>query len=394
MRDLDKRNILVNDFIVVYGDVISNLPMDAALSAHRARRASDKGAIMTMVLREAGIQHRTKAAPSQAVFVIDPKRNRCLHYEEMIPHAKGSDKFVTIDQDILFTFKVGDIDVRTDVIDCGIDICTPDALALWTDNFDFEESRRGFLYGVLKDWELNDKRIHTHVVDEHYAARVRDLRSYDSVSRDVVGRWTYPLCPDANFGKAQSYRLQKGNVYLEHGVILARSCEIRRRTVIGEKSSVGDGTVIGNSVVGRRCMIGKNVVLDGAYVWDDAVIGDGTVVRQAIVANEAHVGRNCKLEPGALISYAVRVGDGVTIKGSSRVTRMRRDQMYSEPIKADPDPKVVGENGDGFEFADSEEDDEEDVAATNSLGETLCACAPGSMLISSSVQHDEPVTVI
>lgn len=186
MRDLDKRNILVNDFIVVYGDVISNLPLDAALSAHRARRATDKGAIMTMILREAGVEHRSKAAASRPVFVIDSKQSRCLHYEEITPHAKGSDKFVTVDPDILFTFNVGDIDVRTDVIDCGVDICTPDALALWTDNFDYEAPRRGFLYGVLKDWELNDKRIHTHIVDEHYAARVRDLRSYDAVSRSTL----------------------------------------------------------------------------------------------------------------------------------------------------------------------------------------------------------------
>lgn len=332
---------------------------------------------MTMVLREAGIHHRTKAASLQPVFVIDPKRNRCLHYEEMTPHTNSRDKFVTIDPDILFTFNVGEIDVRDDVIDCGIDICTPDALALWTDNFDFEEPRRGFLYGVLKDWELNDKRIHTHIVNEHYAARVRDLRSYDSVSKDVVSRWTYPLCPDANFIRGQSYRLQKGNIYMEEGVILARSCEVRRRSVIGQNTSIGDGAVVENSVVGRRCMIGRNVVLDGAYVWDDAAIGDGTVVKQAVVANEAYVGKKCTIEPGALVSYKVRIADGTTVKGSSRVTRMRRDKMYTEPIKGDADPKIVGTNGDGFEFVDSEEDEEEDIVTTNSLGKCLTSHGAG-----------------
>ncbi|KAF2101616.1 hypothetical protein NA57DRAFT_64354 [Rhizodiscina lignyota] len=389
MRDLDKRNILSNDFIVVYGDIISNLPLDGALSAHRARRATDKGAIMTMILREAGVQHRTRTASSQPVFVIDPKRNRCLHYEEMAPHSKGRNKVVTVDPDVLFTFNVGEIDVRNDIIDCGVDICTPDALALWTDNFDFEEPRRGFVYGVLKDWELNDKRIYTHIIDDHYAARVRDLKSYDAVSKDVVGRWAYPLCPDSNFGRGQSYRLKKGNIYMEEGVILARSCEIRRRTVIGQNSSIGDGTTVANSVIGRRCMIGKNVVLDGAYVWDDTVIGDGTVVRQAIVANEAHVGRNCNVEPGALVSYGVRIADGLTVRGSSRVTRMRRDKIYPSPVRGDADPKIVGAKGDGFEFVDSEEDDEDDSFVPNSLVYNMANLSLSSESISTLDSEDD-----
>ena len=39
MRDLDSRGLLVGDFLLVYGDVVSNLPLESALAAHRARRA-------------------------------------------------------------------------------------------------------------------------------------------------------------------------------------------------------------------------------------------------------------------------------------------------------------------------------------------------------------------
>ena len=44
MRDLDSRGLLVGDFLLVYGDVVSNLPLESALAAHRARRAKDKNA--------------------------------------------------------------------------------------------------------------------------------------------------------------------------------------------------------------------------------------------------------------------------------------------------------------------------------------------------------------
>lgn len=364
MRDLDKRSILVNDFVVVYGDVVSNLPLESAIVAHRARRAADKNAIMTMVLREAGTKHRTKAQGTLPVFVIDPFKDRCLHYEQMHPRQTG--RHIDIDADIVSSHQ--DLEIRQDLIDCGIDICTPDVLALWSDNFDYEAPRRGFLHSVLKDYELNGKTIHTHIVNDHYAARVRNLHAYDSVTKDILSRWAYPLCPDSNLLRGQAYRLQKGNIYKEDGVILARSCVINRRTVLGKDSSIGEGSAISNSVIGRGCIIGRNVTIDGAYIWDDAAVGDGSVVNEAIIANEAVVGKRCKVEPGALVSYGVKIADGTTVRGASRVTRMKRKREDpSELVRGEPDPAIVGSKGDGFEFVDSDEDDRdaaEDLAST------------------------------
>jgi len=358
MRDLDARGILVGDFLVVYGDVVSNLPLESALAMHRARRAKDKNAIMTMVLREAGTTHRTKAQGVSPVFVIDPTKDRCLHFEQM-PN-KEQTHFLTIDPELLSSHQ--EIEIRQDLIDCGIDICTPDVLALWSDNFDFQAPRKGFLHSVLKDYELNGKTIHTHIVTDHYAARVRNLHAYNSVSKDILSRWAYPLCPDSNLLRGQSYRLQKGNIYKEEGVVLARDCIIRSNTAIGRGSTVGDRSVISNSIIGRNCVIGRDVKIEGAYIWDDTNIDDGCVVNQAIIANEVSLGKGCTVEPGALISYNVKIGEGQTISGSHRVTRAKRKREHGEElVKGDPDVNIVGPGGDGFEFQDSDEDEEEEI---------------------------------
>ncbi|KAL6710550.1 translation initiation factor eIF-2B epsilon subunit, GEF [Coniothyrium glycines] len=358
MRDLDSRNLLVGDFLLVYGDVVSNLPLESALAAHRARRTKDKNAIMTLVLREAGNAHRTKARGTSPVFVIDPSKDRCLHFEQM-PN-RDQTHYLSIDPELLSENQ--ELEVRQDLIDCGIDICTPDVLALWSDNFDFQAPRKGFLHSVLKDYELNGKTFHTHIVSDHYAARVRNLHTYDSVSRDIVSRWAYPLCPDSNLVQGQSYRLQKGNIYKEEGVILARDCVIGPKTVIGRGTSVGDKTVITNSIIGRHCQIGRNVKIDGAYLWDYTSIGDGSTVMKSLIANEAAIGRKCKIEAGALISYGVGIGEGVTVRGESRITRTkRRREQGEELVRGDRDSAIVGEKGDGFEFQDSDEDDEDEL---------------------------------
>lgn len=354
MRDLDGKHLITGDFIAVSGDVISNLPIEEALAKHRARRQTDKNAIMTMVLREAGTQHRTKASSVSPVFVIDPTKDRCLHYEEIDRHDSSARARLNIDVELVTSH--AELDIRQDLIDCNIDICTPDVLGLWSDSFDYQDPRKHYLYGVLKDYELNGKTIHTHILKDHYAARVRNLKAYDAISKDIISRWTYPLCPDTNLLPSHTYELRRGNLYQERGVILARSCVVGRRNVIGQGTSIGDKTTVANSVLGRNCKIGKNVVLDGAYIWDGTVIGDNTEVRRAIVGEQVIVGANCKVEPDVLLSSGVKISDGVTLRRGLRVTTAPREDG-SAPTN---DTEVVGENGQGYEYIPEEDEDEDD----------------------------------
>lgn len=357
MRDMDQKGLLTGDFVCVYGDVVASVGIEHAIRAHKQRREKSKNAIMTMVLREAGDQHRTKSQGTRPVFVVDPTKERCLHYEQMRPgqtHPR-----LNIDGEILA--ECPELEVRADLVDCGIDICSPEVLSQWSDNFDWQQPRRGFLYGTLKDHELNGMTIHTHVATEGYAARVKSLQMYDAVSKDVVSRWTYPLSPDANLLRQQSYVVGKSGVYREEGVVLARSAVVKKKTVLGKATSIGDGSVVTNSVIGRRCVIGRRVKIDGAYIWDDARIGDDTVVEKAVVANEASIGKNCKISPGALVSYGTVVANGTNVQGSGRITRFKRKRGYEhdELVKGPADPKIVGNGGEGFQ-QEPDSDDEED----------------------------------
>ncbi|KAF7197379.1 putative translation initiation factor eIF-2B subunit epsilon [Pseudocercospora fuligena] len=355
MRDLDAKGLIEGDFISVYGDVVANIPLEGALAAHRARREKDKYSIQTMVLREATGSHRAQSKHLRRVFVLDSETHRCVHYEQLRP---GESAMLDIPGEVLKDHV--ELEVREDLVDCGIDICTPEVLAQYTDNFDWQLPRRGFLYGVLKDFETFQHTIHTHIATEGYAARVKNLQTFDAISKDVVSRWTYPLTPDINLVAGQSFQLYKGNVYKEDGVVLARSSIVNRRTVLGKATSVGEHTTITNSIIGRRCIIGKRVKIDGAYIWDDAHIGDDAVIGTAIIANEASIGRKCKVEDGALISYGVRVADGTTVSGDKRITTLKRKRGYEtdEVMKAPADPKIVGADGHGYHMQIDEDEEE------------------------------------
>ncbi|KAK2738572.1 hypothetical protein FQN57_006995 [Myotisia sp. PD_48] len=353
MRDLHEKHLMHGDFLLVNGDIVGNMPLDDALAEHQARRQDNRNAIMTMILREVGESNRVRKSAPQPVFVIDPAKQRCLHYQELKPQTQdGQLPSLEIDPEIIENHS--EVDIRNDLYDCRIDICTPEVLGLWADSFDYQTPRSHFLYGVLKDYELNGMTIHTHIMKDFYATRVQNLLAYDIVNRDVISRWTFPLCPDINLFPGCSYSLKRNMVYQEQNVILGRSAVVHSRSVIGKDTIIGESSSITNSVIGRRCKIGKNVVLDGAYIWDDVIVGDATEIRQAIIANGVIIGDKCRIEPGALLSYGVKIANDISIPESMRITRLQRG---SEPTPNEV--KLVGEGGEGFEFI-SEEDEDDD----------------------------------
>lgn len=64
LRDLDAKQLIQSDFILTSGDVITNLNLTTALDAHRERKMTDKNAIMTLVLKKAGLNHPSRFRPS------------------------------------------------------------------------------------------------------------------------------------------------------------------------------------------------------------------------------------------------------------------------------------------------------------------------------------------
>jgi hypothetical protein len=60
LRDVYTHGVITSDFVLVFGDLVSNVRLDEVVRAHKARRRTDKDAIMTMVVKEAGAEHRTR----------------------------------------------------------------------------------------------------------------------------------------------------------------------------------------------------------------------------------------------------------------------------------------------------------------------------------------------
>ena len=323
LRLVDQRNVVRGDFVLVSGDTVSNMSLATVLAEHRARRAKDKLAILTMVTKKVSAKHRAvRLGEHTLTLALDPGSGQLLHYEE----GAGASPAVALEASLFSEH--ARVHVRTDLLDCHIDICAPEVLLLFTDNFDYQHLRRDFVAGTLLERELGNK-IYVHELAGEYAARVHNLRTYDAVARDIIQRWAYPFVPDANWlprgaTPPPSYTYGRRNLYKEEGVVVARSADIGADTVLGAGTSVGEFALVRKSIVGRGCSIGMRACIDGCHLMDGCVIGDHVHANGAFICEGAVIHPGAVLEPGAVVSFNVVIGKGFHVGANVRLSLCRQ----------------------------------------------------------------------
>ncbi|KAJ7470669.1 nucleotide-diphospho-sugar transferase [Mycena latifolia] len=334
MRDVYTRGLVTSDFVLVMGDLVSNIRIDEVVRVHKERRRTNKDAIMTMVVKESGATHRTRAQGDSSVFVLDAETSECLHYEPVSAYPQTT--MTRIPREVLEAHP--EIDIRNDLIDCSIDVCSVEVPSLFQDNFDYEDIRRDFLHGVLTS-DLLMKNIYCYVAKDGYAARVKDTKSYDSISKDILSRWTFPLVPDDNHPGGHVYQHTRGNKYIatDTSVALARTCKIGNNTLIGASTKILENAQISGSVIGQNCVIGAGSIIEGSYIFDGTVIGAQCVVKRSIIGAGVTIKEKTRIEKGCLVGDGVVVGPLAVLDPFERLSRRRDKTASAEEEEADED---------------------------------------------------------
>ncbi|EMS54837.1 Translation initiation factor eIF-2B subunit epsilon [Triticum urartu] len=320
------------DFVLISGDTISNMSLKDALQEHKDRRKKDPLAVMTMIIKHSKpsiLTHQTRLGNDEIVMAIAPETKELLYYEDK---ADNSHLCVTIDKDILANNPT--LQLHNNMEDCYIDICSPEVLSLFTDNFDYQHLRRHFVKGLLVD-DIMGYKIYTHEIRSSYAARIDNFRSYDAVSKDIIQRWTYPMVPDVlSFGNCHEMKLHRQGIYKASDVTLSHSAQIGANSVIGNATSIGEQCKISNSVIGEGCSIGKNVLIHGSYIWDNVIIEDGCKVSNSLVCDDVHLKAGAIVEPGCILSFKIKVGKNVVVPAYSKVS------LLNKPSNEDSDEEL------------------------------------------------------
>ena len=229
-------------FVMMSGDVVTNVNLKGILAAHQVAREADKTFIMSCLMTQAPMGVSSRDLNDELVVSYSEKGQLLLYNNE------GEDCFEVPVELLLQNEQI----IRSDLVDCRIDVCSEEVLSLFNKDFDFQDIREHFVRGVLDDNVMGDKiRVH---IEKGYAARITDFRTYDNVSKDILQRYAHPFVPDSNFSNKTRFIYSRGNIYKEN-VTIAKSSSIGSNCLIGNGSIIGENVVIRNSVVGPNCFI-------------------------------------------------------------------------------------------------------------------------------------------
>lgn len=261
LRELDSSGLIRSDpFILLSGDVISNVNLKSAILFHREKRKGDPDAILTMCLKPVKYSDNLRPACDDLFVGLDSKTSRVLLFDNEMERDNISLPLEIINNHPL-------IDFRYDFLDCHIDICSPEVLLQFSDNFDYLDIRKDFVRNEVINWDLG-MHIYGFVIHDEYAARVDDPYVYNQISRDVITRWVHPVVPDSLLQCSNEYQHMKRYVYRGKDIVLDKSVVLGECIVLGNKCAFGKNVTIDKATIGNDCIIGENSMVIDSQIWN------------------------------------------------------------------------------------------------------------------------------
>ncbi|KAI3915836.1 hypothetical protein MKX01_013292 [Papaver californicum] len=296
LRFVYERDVIHGDFVLISGDTVTNMSLKQKL------------------------KHLTGNNDDQLVMAIHPNTKELLYYDEDGADS-NTDMVSTLGNKGLLLDNPAAVQVHNDIEDCYIDVCSPEVLSLFADNFDHQHLRCHLVRGLLED-DIMGYRIFMQEIDgSSYAARVDNFRSYDTTSKDIIQWSTYPL-------KLES----QGTIYKGSDIQISSSADVGPFTLVGSGTSIGDYSKISNS---------------GSYIWDNVTIQDGCQLNNALVCDGVVIESEVVLEPGVVLSFKVIVvgPELPPIPAYSKVS------LHPQPTNQDSDEEELEYTAEEFSIA-------------------------------------------
>jgi translation initiation factor eIF-2B subunit epsilon len=230
-------------------------------------------------------------------------------------------------------------ELRYDLVDAEISICSRDVMNFFTDNFDCPDLYDDYINEVQSN-EIIDDRIMAYQLDGGaYYARVLDPRTYGAISQDILSRHLHPFVVDSKLLCPKgAYSFSGFNKYFDTDVQVALNTTVSNNCQIGRHSKVGTHSLIERSTIGEKCTIGKNVRITNCYIWNNVEIGDNCELQDAIVCDNVVVKKGAAVLPGSMISFGVVVKEGATVPAGTMASKFtfNSETLTFEKVKSFP----------------------------------------------------------
>lgn len=295
IRELESRDGMrpVDDFILVQRGTVFNVDVAKLVAEHKKRKDLDRNWLITTTFRKGAF-----SASSGLAIAVDANTGTLLKYVEALD-KKG------ILLDVLAEnagFRSGGaVQICSDVVDIGLDVCSPDFLLEFRENF-YYENVRAYVKEKLEggEAEVFGNRMYAYFLNStsgEYATRIHSLSSFMQATTDVLNGWLAPITAFSVQGKAREDKLQE---YQGHFEV--------EKSVVGNNAAISYGSTIFQSVIGDNVTIGADVTVSRSILMDNVTIGDRCDIQGSILNVSCSVEENSIIPKNCLLDSGVWIG--------------------------------------------------------------------------------------
>lgn len=263
---------LTERFLIISGDLLTDLDLTAALAFHQDRQA------------RATITLTSVTDPLQFGVVITDKDGRISKFLE----------------------KPGWGEVFSDTINTGIYVLEPEVLDLIPDGENRDWAKDVFPRMLEQEGALYGCRL------EGYWADIGNPEAYLEACRDVFqGRITVQI--------DEPRRQADERIYVSADAQVDDRVELQGMVVLGDNSRVQGRARLTNCVVGRNCRIEDGVVLEDTILWDNVTVRANSRIQRAALCHRVRIGHDVKIEAGVVVADETIVGDEAEIRPDIKI---------------------------------------------------------------------------
>ncbi|KAG0576992.1 hypothetical protein M758_5G105800 [Ceratodon purpureus] len=345
--------LTAEDFLVVSGDLVSDVPIGAVAAAHRRQ-----GALVTALLcnraslgsSEPGSE-KIKREPVSDIIGLDSTQQHLLY----VSPGPEIERDLRVRRSLLRA--VGSMEIRTDLVDAhmyafnrlivqGVLESRPTIKSIKQDLVPYlvrsqlrlgvnstavgspvEDKEDTHHHPSLPDTEVfyqllrssqsvnrvpaSPLKCCTYIASKgKFCVRVNSLQAYLDMNREVAGEAIH----------LTGYEVSTHNNVIHETAQLGWKSTVGPQCMLGEGSTLGEKCSVKKSVVGRHCRIGSNVKIMNSVVMDYVTVEDGCTIQNSIICSNVNLQERCSLKdcqvgPGYVVGARLEVkGDALAKK--------------------------------------------------------------------------------
>ncbi|XP_026674686.1 translation initiation factor eIF-2B subunit epsilon [Ceratina calcarata] len=331
LRDIDTKGSIRGNFILIRGDAFINANLVHLLNDHCSRLEKDKGATMTMVLRNVGSTAVSSLRRETCLVVSDKSSKKILHYSKL----RNDEKKVKLE--LSWFLDHNEIEIDTCFLDTHVYLCSPSVLPLFSDNFDFQ-TMEDFIRGVLMNEEILNSRVYWQQLNpEDHSLPIVSWNMYHTLNRDILNRHSFPLTPNG-VPFLNDFIQMPRTTYKHRTATLAKGCRLEKDSVLSRNSTVGNDTCIARSVIGDHCSVGSNVTIKNAYVLPNNTIEDNCTITNSVIFSNCSMRSGvrlsgCILCPGTIVDTSAEYADSILESRNNQMFVRRMSEVDAEEFQ-------------------------------------------------------------